>query len=114
MTTPIPELDALVASVKDADWDKRLIEQAIYIYADTGRPFSMNDFRDLLPAMAWGVAGRVFLSMINRKCPPIREIAKVRSTSLDTHKKEIGLYVLTETGRQAAATWHQQHTGRAA
>lgn len=112
--TAIPELDALVASVKDADWDKHLIEQAIYIYAEGGRPFSMNDFRDLLPAMAWGVAGRVFLSMINRKRPPIREIAKVRSTSPDTHHKQIGLYVLTQDGHRAAHDWHQQHAGRAA
>lgn len=112
--TDSPELDALIASVKDADWDKKLIEQAIYIYGEGGRPFSMNDFRDLLPGMAWGVAGRVFLSMINRKHPPIREIAKVRSTSPETHKKEIGLYVLTGTGRSAAADWHRKHAGRAA
>ena len=112
--THSPELDALIASVKDADWDKKLIEQAIYVFAEDGRPVSMNDLRDLLPAMAHGVAGRVFLSLINRKPSPIREIAQVRSTSLDTHRKRIGLYVLTDAGRRAAADWHHRHQGRAA
>lgn len=112
MTHHTPELDALLSSV--SEWDKHLIEQAIYLFGETGRPLSMNDFRHLLPEMAHGMAGRVILSMINRKEPPIREIAKVRSTSRDTHKKEIGLYLLTETGHQLAREWHQKHTARAA
>lgn len=109
--THSPELDLLLSSV--SDWDKALIEQAIYLFGANGRPVSMNDMRDLLPPMAHGMAGRVFLSMINRKFPPIREIAKVRSTSRDTHKKEIGLYLLTEAGMRAA---HDRfhYTGRAA
>lgn len=86
------ELDLLIRSVNE--WDKQLIEQAIEIFGADGRPFSMNDFRHLLPDMAWGMAGRVILSMVNRRPAPIVEISKVRSTSPDTHKKEIGLYVL--------------------
>ena len=96
-----PEMLAFVASV--SEWDKALIEQAVYLFGAEGRPFSMNTFRDLLPAMAHGVAGRVFLSMLNRKAPPITEIRKVRSTSPDTHHKEIGEYVLTEYGYAEAA-----------
>lgn len=114
-TTVSPELAALIASVKDADWDKKLIEQAIYIFGEDGRAFSMNTFRDLLPPMAHGVAGRVFLSLINRKPSPIHEIDKARSTSGPTHKKEIGVYVLTPFGLQAAADWHAKYQrGRAA
>lgn len=113
MTRPYttPELDLLLSSV--SDWDKALIEQAIQIFGEGGRPFSMNDFRDLLPPMAWGMAGRVILSMLNRKHPPIREIAQVRSTAPDTHGKRIGLYVLTDTGL-AAARQRFHHAGAAA
>lgn len=102
MTRPdvSPELDLLLSSV--SEWDKNLIEQAVHIFGADGRSFSMNDFRDLLPAMAHGMAGRVILSMINRKEPPIREIGKVRSTSHDTHHKEIGEYILTPVGHQAS------------
>ncbi|WP_049569128.1 hypothetical protein [Streptomyces sp. SBT349] len=96
------QLAAFIDSV--SDWDKALIEQAINIFGAHGRPFSMNTFRDLLPEMAHGTAGLVFLSMANRKPPPIVEIGKVRSTSGPTHKKEIGLYVLREfSGWRAAA-----------
>lgn len=86
------ELEAFIASV--SEWDKALIEQAIQIFGEDGRPFSMNTFRDLLPQMAHGTAGLVFLSLVNRKPAPIVEIRKVRSTSADTHHKEIGEYVL--------------------
>lgn len=108
MTRPYttPELDLLLSSV--SDWDKALIEQAIQIFGIDGRPVSMNDLRDLLPPMAWGMAGRVILSMLNRKTPPIREIAQVRSTSTCTHRKRIGLYVLTDHGQQEArARFHR-------
>ncbi|WP_030917453.1 hypothetical protein [Streptomyces sp. NRRL B-24720] len=97
------ELAAFIASV--SEWDKALIEQAIEIFGEDGRPFSMNTFRDLLPEMAHHTAGLVFLSMVNRKPPPIVEIRKVRSTSRDTHHKEIGEYVLAafaNTQRRAA------------
>lgn len=86
------ELAAFIASV--SEWDKALIEQAIETFGEDGRPFSMNTFRDLLPEMAHGTAGLVFLSLINRKPAPIVEIRKVRSTSGPTHHKEIGEYVL--------------------
>lgn len=108
MTRPYtsPELDLLLSSV--STWDKALIEQAIQIFGIDGRPVSMNDLRDLLPPMAWGMAGRVILSMLNRKTPPIREIAQVRSTAPDTHRKRIGLYVLTDHGQQEArARFHR-------
>lgn len=97
------ELEAFIASV--SEWDKALIEQAIQIFGENGRPFSMNTFRDLLPEMAHGTAGLVFLSLINRKPAPIVEIRKVRSTSGPTHNKEIGEYVLApfaSTTRRAA------------
>lgn len=97
------ELEAFIASV--SEWDKALIEQAIQIFGQYGRPFSMNTFRDLLPEMAHGTAGLVFLSLINRKPAPIVEIRKVRSTSGPTHNKEIGEYVLAPFA---------SHTGRAA
>lgn len=113
MTTTTPELAALLASVPDGDWDKRLIEQAIYIFGQDGRAFSMNTFRDLLPPMAHGVAGRVFLSLLNRKNKPLEEVGTVRSTSATTHRKRIGVYVLTEHGHRAAADWRAKY-GRVA
>lgn len=117
MTRPVasPELANLIASVKDSDWDKRLIEQAIYLFGEDGRAFSMNTFRDLLPPMAHGVAGRVFLSLLNRKEKPLEEVGTVRSTATSTHRKRIGVYILTDHGHRAAADWHARHQqGRAA
>lgn len=105
-----PELADLITSIPDADWDKRLIEQAIYLFAEDGRAFSMNTFRDLLPSMAHGVAGRVFLSLLFRKDSPIEEVGTIRSTSPDTHRKRIDVYVLTDHGRQRAQQWHEQWT----
>ncbi|MFD3520478.1 hypothetical protein [Streptomyces sp. NPDC058653] len=96
------ELEAFIASV--SEWDRALIEQAIQIFGENGRPFSMNTFRDLLPEMAHGTAGLVFLSLINRRPAPIVEIRKVRSTSGPTHNKQIGEYILAPyaSGRRAA------------
>lgn len=111
MTRPpvSPELANLIASIPDADWDKKLIEQAVYLFGEDGRAFSMNTFRDLLPPMAHGVAGRAFLSMLFRKDSPIEEIGTIRSTSVSTHRKRIGVYILTSHGHQAAADWHARY-----
>lgn len=114
-TTPTnPELANLIASVPDGDWDKNLIEQAVYLFGEDGRAFSMNSFRDLLPPMAHGVAGRVFLSMLFRKDSLIREVDSVRSTSASTHHKRIGVYVLTPAGYRAAHDWHERHQSEVA
>lgn len=88
------ELAQFIKSV--SEWDKNLIEQAVEFFGRDGRPFSMNDFRDLLPKMAHGTAGLVFLSMVNRRPQAIVEIGKVKSTSRPTHGKDIGLYVLAQ------------------
>lgn len=98
-------LTALIASV--SSWDKALIEQAIDIIGDDGRPFSMNTIRDLLPDMAHHTAGLVFHSMIRRKPSPLISVGEVRSTSGPTHGKKINVYVLARTraarnGRAAA------------
>ena len=112
MTTTTYEFAEFTATV--SGWDKNLIEQAIEIFGDGGAPFSMNTFRDLLPDMAHGTAGTVLRSMSLRKPAPIREIAKVKSTSGPTHGKDIGLYVLTPFGQQQAARRRQERQGRAA
>lgn len=112
-TVVSPELADLIASTSDADWDKRLIEQAIYLFAEDGRAFSVNTFRDLLPSMAHGVAGRVFLSLLFRKDSPIEEVGTIRSTSASTHRKRIGVYVLTPAGREQAGQWREQWNGSA-
>lgn len=77
-----------------SDWDRHLIEQAVEAFGADGRPFSCNDFRDLLPDMAHGHIGIAIRSMAARKPAAIVEITKVQSTSPATHGKEIGLYVL--------------------
>jgi hypothetical protein len=87
------------------DWDRKLVEQAVEAFGADGRPFSCNDFRDLLPDMAHGHIGAVIRSMSARKPAAIVEIGKVPSTSPATHGKPIGQYVLApfaSTTRRAA------------
>lgn len=96
------------------DWDKNLIKQAIYLFGETGQPFSMNTFRHLLPEMAWGTAGAVLRGMGCSKPAPIRRIGQEPSTSRPTHGKPIDVYMLTPFGHQQARDWHHKHAGRAA
>jgi hypothetical protein len=112
--TPSPELDALLASIPVNDWDKALLEQAVYLYGEGGQPFSMNDLRGMLPELAHGAAGRVLRGMRLRKPAPIREVAQVRSTSGPTHGKPISVYVLTPHGHQELRARREQQTQRRA
>lgn len=96
------------------DWDRNLIEQAIYLFGETGQPFSMNTFRHLLPAMAHGTAGALLRGMACRNPAPIRKVGQEKSTSRKTHGKPIDVYVLTPDGHQQARNWHEKHNGRAA
>jgi hypothetical protein len=94
-------LNEFMATV--SDWDRNLIEQAVKYFGADGRPFSMNDFRHLLPDMAHGTAGLVIRAMACRKTDGIVEIDKVKSTSGPTHGKDIGLYVLARHAPRRAA-----------
>ncbi|WP_275558578.1 hypothetical protein [Streptomyces sp. 5-6(2022)] len=76
------------------DWDRALVEQAVEAFGADGRPFSCNDFRDLLPEMAHGHIGLAIRSMAARKPAAIVEIGEVTSTSPATHGKPIKQYVL--------------------
>lgn len=88
-----------------SDWDRNLIEQAVEAFGANGRPFSCNDFRDLLPDMAHAHIGLAFRSMASRKPPAIVEVGQVRSTASSTHGKRIGVYVLAQhaVGMERAA-----------
>lgn len=85
-------LKALYVNV--TDWDAALIRQAYEAIGGDGRPFSMNDLRELLPPIAHGVAGLVLRADKCRKPSPLIKVGEVISTSGPTHGKPINVYVL--------------------
>lgn len=87
-------LRALYATV--TDWDAALIRQAVEAIGSDGRPFSMNEIRDLLPGLAHGTAGLYLRSECCRKSPLLVKVGEVTSTSPATHGKRICQYVLAE------------------
>lgn len=89
------------------DWDAAVVRQAYEAIGADGRPFSMNDIRDLLPPLAHGVAGLVLRSDKCRRPSPLIKVGEVTSTSGPTHGKAINVYVLAAAApaarRSAAA-----------
>lgn len=76
-----------------SDWDRRVVDQAILTAAETGRPFSANDFRDRLPEITnRNLIGTRIRAMAQQKVPPYSRIGEVISTDAGTHAKKIGLY----------------------
>jgi hypothetical protein len=98
-------LDSLIERV--SDWDKNLVEQAVFAFGSCNPTLSANDFRDLLPTMAHGHIGIVISNMAKRRLTrrardrngyPL----EVKSTAESTHGKPIAVWELTEAGFEAA------------
>lgn len=98
-------LDSLIDRV--SEWDRDLVEQAVYAFGWCKPIFSANDFRRLLPEMAHGHVGIVIRSMAGRRMIlqaldengyPIT----VKSTADSTHRKPIQCWELSDAGFHAA------------
>ena len=72
------------------EWDKRVIDQVIHAMVAQGRPFSVNDFRELLP--------RVRNALISHRLRVaqhdglIRRVGKTPSTLKSIHAHDINVY----------------------
>lgn len=74
------------------NWNRALIDQAIDAFAATGRPFSANDLRDLLPDVPGPLMGARFQHAANNR-KVIRFTGYVTSTKKNTHAKPVGRWV---------------------
>lgn len=93
----IAERDAGMAQAAAADrgeWDRRLVDQAIDVFAGTGLPFSANDLRPLLPAMPGQWIGPRF-DYAARHRRVITKVGPVASNLPTTHKKDIAEWIGT-------------------
>lgn len=100
-------LAALYANI--TDWDVALLNQAIDAIGGDGRPFSMNDVRDVLPDIARGTAGLFFQSLVRRRNPrQVDIVGEEPSTAESTHGKAIKVYVLSAERLESIAARTQQ------
>lgn len=86
--------DEGMAAAEEADrsgWNRALIDQAIDVFAGTGRPFSANDVRVVLPDDVPGplFGARFSAAQTQRR---IRFNGYVRSTKKNTHNKPVALW----------------------
>lgn len=85
--------DEGIAKVEAAsdDQDRAVIDQAIRVVAERGRPFSANDVRPLLPAgIRPALVGARFMAASRRR--EIRKLGWVPSTDPGTHAHPIALW----------------------
>ncbi len=94
ITAARAERDAGIAAAEDADltgWDRKLIDQAIEVFATDGLPFSSNTLRPLLPDVRPALMGARFLWAANQG--RIRRIGFEPSTKRNTHTKPVALWI---------------------
>lgn len=73
--------------------DIAVIDQAIEVHAQLGKPFSANDLRPLLPPVRTPVIGGRFAAA--RKRGLIKPIGTVTSSDRGTHAKPVALWIGT-------------------
>lgn len=85
---------AQAESSERAAYDSALLDQALRAFAETGRPFSANDLRNVLPDDIHGpLWGARFTAARCRG--DIRPVGDVTSTKKNTHAKPVALWVGT-------------------
>ena len=99
ITDCIAARDEGMAQAEESDrtgWNKALIDQAIGHFAATGRPFSANDLRVVLPDDVPGplFGARFYAASVQGR---IRFVGYVRSTKKNTHSKPVARWVGTTT-----------------
>ncbi|MFF8784734.1 hypothetical protein [Streptomyces sp. NPDC015125] len=88
-------LDSIVAHT--GDWDRFLVEQAVWHFGLAKDVFSANDLRDLLPDLAHGYLGAAINSL--RTAGLIEHTGQmVPSTSGPTHGHRISVWRLSVKG----------------
>lgn len=91
--TAAPTRDSGIARVEAAsdDQDRAVIDQAIAVFAATGRPFSANQVRPVLPAIrSRRLIGARFLSAAKRG--RIVRVGYVASTDPRTHSHPVAVW----------------------
>lgn len=83
---------AQVADEERGSWDSKVIDQAIRAFAETGRPFSMNDIRPLLPEVRGALIGVRFNHASRRGY--VRKVGSTPSLKKNTHAKDIAVWVI--------------------
>ena len=71
-------------------WDKLVIDRVIYAMAAQGQPFSVNDFRELLPRVRNALISHRLRAAMNAGV--ITRVGKTPSTLKSTHAHEINVY----------------------
>lgn len=96
--------DDLLADIVDrtSDWDRFLVEQAVFAFGLANDEFSANSMRDVLPELGHGFLGAAFNSL---RCSGVLEHTGryVPSTSEATHGHPIAVWRLSDKGRAIAA-----------
>lgn len=85
--------DEGMALAEDAsdEWERLVIDQAIRVVAERGRPFSANDVRPLLPpGVRPALVGARFMAASRRK--QILKVGWVASTDPGTHAHPVAFW----------------------
>lgn len=90
---------ALVEAASD-EMARAVVDQAITLYAASGRPFSANSLRDLLPDVRPALLGARFYAAARRGL--IRRIGYEQSTLRSTRRHPIAVWVGRFAARKAA------------
>ncbi|MFD9263711.1 hypothetical protein [Streptomyces sp. NPDC059538] len=97
------EKDVLLEDIADqSDWDRFLVEQAVFHYGQLTPAFSCNDLRNLLPVMGHGFLGAA-INGLRRGGIIERTGDMVPSTQKNTHAHGIHVWRLTGRGHEIAA-----------
>lgn len=107
MTRRLTPAERLAAADKDStleqiiarngDWDRFLVEQAVYAYGLANDTFSANDLRNVLPELGRGFIGAAINSL--RTAGILEHTGQmVPSTSGPTHGHRIALWRLSVKG----------------
>lgn len=91
-------LAAMYATV--TDWDEAVLDQALLAIAGGNRPFSANDFWNIVPDMGRGAAGLYFGALSRRSNPRVLlKVGEEPSVNPAAHGKPVNLYEITTEGR---------------
>ncbi|MGK5730222.1 hypothetical protein [Streptomyces sp. URMC 124] len=102
----------LDAIVKHSNWDRFLVEQAVFAFGLERDTFSCNDIRDKLPEQGNGFLGAAVNAL--RGAGIIEHVGMVPSTSGPTHGHRIALWRLSAKGRLIAQSRRPQPGRQAA
>ncbi|MEU7066940.1 hypothetical protein [Streptomyces sp. NPDC046161] len=95
-------------------WDAAVLDQVVEALGSTGRPFSMNDIRLIVPEDSCRNAGLYFHGLLGRDPELLRVTGEEKSINDRAHGKPVKTYVLTKAGRRFIAERRATRTTEAA